>query len=271
MDHASQAELQAKYRALGTDVSAIESVDTVWTGGALHDAVPRELAGGFTRLIASHVIEHIPDLVSFFTSASRLLAPDGIVALAVPDRRCCFDFFKPLTLTGDVLEAHRLGRMRHAPVTVWNDAAYSVLLRGQSAWGFESVPNLGFSSSLGAAARDYAAYTAATNAPYADFHAWHFTPARFHLVMLELGQIGVIEWEVVDLETAGGEFLCTLRRGVKTLDAESLRRQRLQWLYRGLADDREQIDRALGDRDLAEAEVVWGASRMLRKPVDPKE
>jgi SAM-dependent methyltransferase len=265
VDHASQAELRTKYGPMEVDLAAIEPVDSIWTGGPLHEALPPEAAGSFDRLIASHVIEHIPDLIAFFASAEVLLTPTGVLALAVPDQRHCFDFFKPLTATGDILEAHRLRRSRHGRRTLWNQAAYSVRWHEAVAWGDIPVPDLSFADPFEAAAKAYDNYSKTPEAPYIDCHAWQFTPARFHLVMLELGQLGVLDWHIVDLESSGAEFLCTLRRGVVRLGAATLQKQRMQWLYRGLAETRIQIAQALGDPGVAGPSPRWGAVSMLRR------
>ncbi len=69
VDHADQAELRAKYTGYPVDLDAIEVVDAVWRGGRLDHAVPASHHGRFDRLIASHVIEHIPDFVTFMVAA----------------------------------------------------------------------------------------------------------------------------------------------------------------------------------------------------------
>ncbi len=268
VDHAPQSELREKYAAIGVDPAAIEPVDSVWRGGALHEAVPAELAGRFDVIIASHVIEHIPDLIGFLASAGRLLAPSGTIALAVPDQRYCFDFFKPLTTTGDVLEAHAAGRARHARRTAWNQLAYSVYMGGKGAWGQEPVHDLRFTDPFGGAAQAMAAFRDDEHAAYTDCHAWQFTPSRFRLVILELAQLALVDFRIDALEaTWGAEFLCRLRRGAERIaDEAALQASRMALLYQGLAEAREQIDYALGDGsrlgDAARAD--WGALPMVR-------
>src|SRR5947208_7396842 len=64
VDHATQAELVEKYRNdSAVDVNQIEQVDYVWHGGPINAAVPKELHGTFDVFIASHVIEHVPDVI----------------------------------------------------------------------------------------------------------------------------------------------------------------------------------------------------------------
>ena len=83
--------------------------------------------------------------------------------------------------------------------------------------------------------------------------------------MLELGQLGLVEWSIDDLKTNGAEFLCTVRRGVEKLSQDVLQRERLMWLYRGLAEFRVQIDQTLEDAIFSATESKWGALSMLRR------
>lgn len=113
VDHASQADLIEKYRAMGVKTDRIEPVDFVWQDGPLTGLIPPAMHRTFDGLIASHVGEHVPDLIAFFKDASALVKLDGLMALALPDKRVCFVCFQPLTTTGDVVDAHFPGRTRH--------------------------------------------------------------------------------------------------------------------------------------------------------------
>ena len=48
----------------------------------------------FDYVVGSHVIEQIPDLVSWFTDVHSILKPDGPFRLAIPDRRFTFDYLR---------------------------------------------------------------------------------------------------------------------------------------------------------------------------------
>jgi SAM-dependent methyltransferase len=267
VDHAPQEELRRKYSALGVDAAPIERVDTVWHGGPLHEAVPAALAGQFDAVIASHVIEHIPDLIGFLASAERLLAPSGAIVLAVPDQRYCFDYFKPLTTTGDILEAHAARRTRHARHTAWNHVAYSVTMDGRGAWSQEPVHDIRFADTFAAALRTNEAFRDDPDAAYADFHVWHLTPSRFRLVVLELGQMSRADWRIDELAAPpGAEFLCRLTRGAERLDNEAeLQARRMALLREGLVEAQHQIAWATGSpaRMPFAAGRAWGALSML--------
>ena len=168
IDHAPQAELVEKYAAMGVkDVDRIETVDFVWQGEALTTIIPQERQGSFDGLIASHVCEHLPDLIAFFRDASALLKPTGLIALALPDKRVCFDFFQPLTTTGDLLAAHAEGRVRHQRRTFFNQAAYFVTRNGEGGWAHsENAAPFHLNNSLWKAQR---AYDLADEDPASDY------------------------------------------------------------------------------------------------------
>jgi hypothetical protein len=243
IDHASREELRRKYAGAPVDLEAFEEVDTIWSDGPLHEAVAAELHGTFDLLIASHVIEHVPDFVGFLSSAAVLLKPDGVVSLAVPDRRYCFDYFKPPSSTGDVLEAYVSRRTRHSIRSLWNHTAYAITMNGSGAWGQHAVSEPRFIASFEDAT---AVQRTARNDPdeYTDCHAWQFTPAAFRLVMLELAQLGLIDWRIANLTGPEGcEFLTILQRGAERVaDPDELQRRRMALLRDQLTELREQVD-----------------------------
>ena len=51
----------------------------------------------FDYVIANHVIEHVPNLISWFESIANLLNPNGILFCALPDSKFTFDKFRPVT------------------------------------------------------------------------------------------------------------------------------------------------------------------------------
>jgi hypothetical protein len=249
LDHTTRACLIEKYRGRpGIDVDRIEEVDFVWSSGPMLEAVPRDLYGTFDALIASHVIEHTTDFVGFLDTAQTLLSSDGVVILAVPDRRYCFDYFRPLTTTGDVLDAHAERRSRHTRRSLFNHTAYVVHNGGIGAWGQGPIRDLKFFHSLERAAEVFSSASDAPDSPYVDdTHAWQFTPASFELLLLELARLGETDWMVEKVTPATGcEFYAWLRRGGRAsaaaLTLSEVEKRRLELLKRTLLQEREQID-----------------------------
>lgn len=216
VDHADREGLVAKYaNDRSVDTSRIEPVDFVWTGGPLDALIPAERHGTSELLIASHVIEHVPDPIGMLRAAQRLLRPDtGMISLAVPDKRTCFDFFRPTSTTGKMLAAYRDSRARHLSSDIFDGAAAMAALNGQTGWAWQNAEGVRPLHPLAQAHQKFLAANEAPEAPYEDCHAWVFTPASFELIILELGELGLIDWRVDRvMPQAGVEFIVHLRRG----------------------------------------------------------
>lgn len=250
IDHSSAEELRKIYTGHGVDVSRIEDVDFVWTGGPMDAAVPPEHHGTFDACIASHVIEHMPDLVGFFGAVSRLLRERGVLSLVVPDKRFCFDYFKPISTTGDALEAHAVRRTRHEKKSAFENAAYNVRSPDGVAWGQQPLAPLSFSgTSLDGAREAFERHQESADAPYADYHSWYFTPSSFTLIVTELGHLGLVDFSVGTCHgTEGCEFFMTLRKGRPAPDPD-LDARRFELLRAVLLEVKEQADfLVLGDQ-----------------------
>lgn len=244
IDHGSQEELKAKY---ANDPNAgygvrIQPVDFVWRGGPMESAVPKEHHGTFDACIASHVVEHTPDLVAFLNSIAVLLKPGGILTLAVPDKRYCFDYFQSITSTGDILEAHAAKRTRHTARSLFNGNATASLPNGAitvSQQDVSQTPLMMPALNLPDAWQLFARHDGTENTVYQDCHAWYFTPSSFRLIALDLRAMGLIPFaEERWFESNGCEFYIHLRRDSDAAlpSGEELGRLR-ETLLRGIVFD----------------------------------
>ena len=110
-----------------------------------------------------------------------------MLSLAVPDKRFCFDHFRPLTGIARVIDAHFSQQSRHSLGTVMEQNLYAVSKGGKTCWRSSVGGKFLFTSSVDAA-RDHLhspriRRNAATRRPtldeYLDAHAWCFCHTRF--------------------------------------------------------------------------------------------
>jgi SAM-dependent methyltransferase len=228
VDHASRADLAAKYADHDVDLSQLEEVDVVWDGGDLAAQAPSERRANYDAIIASHVLEHIPDPISFLISAHALLKPGGMILLALPDKRFCFDFFAPLTSTGDWLSAYEIKARTHNKRTSFNHVAYAVRNNGQIGWaGPARGQDLSLINTLPTALHHFKVATDTGAGAYTDYHAWRMTPSSFCLLVLESAALLDLDLHVADCsDTIAHEFHVVLRSGGPALDAEALEHKR---------------------------------------------
>lgn len=240
VDHASREELRTKYGQFpGVDIDRIEEVDRVWRGGPLDALFEPPLLGSVQRIISSHSIEHLPDPIRFFVAASRLTHPvSGTVCLAVPDKRQCFDVFRPLTSTGDWLDAWREKRDRHVGAAVFDHVAYEAHVDDAVCWTQPTVDRPRLQHSVGQAFDLYSSYEGSVRRDYVDVHAWVFTPASFQLLILELRLLGLIDWEVESCQTTEPhEFVVLLRRATMPCPEVAEQNERRHQLLRRVAEE----------------------------------
>ncbi|MFZ1430843.1 MAG: methyltransferase domain-containing protein [Geminicoccaceae bacterium] len=211
IDHADQAGLIEKYRNdPSVDVSRIEPVDYVSDGRPMVEVIGHRAR--YDYIVASHVIEHTPNMLGFLNDCIGLLKPDGCLVLAVPDKRYCFDYFRPTTSTGDILQAYRENRMRHTAGALFDHFAYVTRRGGNITWAPQDRGSFTFCHTLEDAESFVLNYDSAGS--YVDCHAWQFTPSSFRLILHDLAAIGMLRLREKEFrDTCGFEFFISLTPG----------------------------------------------------------
>jgi len=238
LDHADAATLRKKYQAQnGVNVENIEEVDHVWTGEPLHELTGRE--GYYDWIVASHVVEHTPDLVSFLKQCERMLKPGGILCLGIPDRRYCFDVFRPVSTPGDVIQAFLEKRRRHYPGAIW-DHFSMIAKKGDSiSWGKGFA---GAYAPLHASLDDARAMLSHSQetSEYLDVHNWRFTPSSFKLIVMDIASLGYVNLAIKSFFTTEGcEFIVQLMKVDATENVTSLGSKREELLLQMLNESLE--------------------------------
>jgi predicted SAM-dependent methyltransferase len=186
----------------------IEEVDFVWHGETFQELIGK--TGCYDWIIASHVIEHVPDLISYLQQCEALLKSDGILSLVIPDKRYCFDYFSSSSSTGSVLDAYSEKRVRPSHGQIFDHIANASKRNGNIAW---SSDGLGGADELVHTFAEAQAHweKSVSTTDYIDAHCWRFTPTSFLLMVSDLLSLGLINLEVkAEFDTTGCEFYMSL-------------------------------------------------------------
>ncbi len=227
VDHLNHEGLVQKYRThLSADLLArIEEVDYIWSGESLTELIGEKNA--FDYIIASHFIEHTTDLIGFIRDCETLLKPNGVLSLVIPDKRFCFDRFRPLSTVGMVLDAYLKKEKIHSPGTLLDHLCYGVV-RGDNILGWDSAhtePLNLHHADLGLMRNEMEEVVKKTS--YSDCHRWIFTPKSFALLVQDLRELNYHHLsEIGSFETAGFEFFISLSKS----SAQVVSRDRLTML-----------------------------------------
>lgn len=219
LDHMSQEQLKLKYSNIeSVDVSRIEHVDYVSDGSSMRNLINKKHC--YDYIVASHVIEHITDPLRFFLDCEVLLKEDGVLALAIPDKRFIFDVTRPLATTGGILQAHIEQRTRHTPGAIFDEVAYNVLRNGCPGWHSEDSGSLSFASDITTVKKIFEDVQHTDH--FHDIHAWQFTPSSFRLIVNDLWEIKSIKFQELQFYPEGGEFFISLAKSTKCTSQDRL-------------------------------------------------
>lgn len=218
-DSAALRELAAKDLTFTAEQrSAIEDVDLVGSSTHIDEVVSRyaEL-GSFDYIVSSHNFEHLPNPIRFLQGCAKVLKPGGIISLAMPDRRACYDYFRPVTRLSDWLEAWLEDRSQPTLAQVFDNTWV------RSSYDHHGVPFGSFfrgappnavtaATSLEKDFEQWVKLRKAARRDYQDVHCSVFTPSSFELLIRDAAYLGLISFEIVEIsESPGVDFFAHLR------------------------------------------------------------
>ena len=222
IDHMSREQLITKYKDHHVNLENIEEVDFVWRGENYSELTGKDKY--YDWIIASHVIEHTPDFLGFLNDCDTILKEDGVISLAVPDKRYCFDHYRPITGISQIIDSHFQKTIIHTPGTVAEYYLNVVSKAGNIAWDSSATGRYNFVHSLEDALQGMK--SALNKNAYLDVHAWCFVPHSFRLIVHDLFRLGLIPFQEVGFfQTEGCEFYVTLGR-----NGQGINRSRLEIL-----------------------------------------
>ncbi|MBM3547170.1 MAG: class I SAM-dependent methyltransferase [Alphaproteobacteria bacterium] len=213
VDRCSTEELRRWYgNDPAIDATSLVEVDHVWGEKTLLDCVGGLRA--FDYVVASHVLEHVPDLLGWLEEIAEVLVDGGIASFVVPDRRFTFDILRQPTGKAELVDAYLRKLRRPAPRQIFDHFHHH---RDISAPGIRdgsvdpaTLPPLHTPVELMQICRH-----AHENSTYIDAHCWVFTPRTFVATLDFANELGLLPFEiaaVIPTPPNSDEFFVSLRR-----------------------------------------------------------
>lgn len=211
VDHLSTEGLRKKYAGHPFPLDEIVPIDYVLTGN-----LRKTLRGKkFDYVIASHVIEHIPDTVRWLQDVASVLKPGGILSLVIPDKRFTFDILRNESRPADIIGAYLDEYTKASSVTMFEFVSEA---RGQieptEVW---ANPHADYSTKPKNSLKKTMAKCNMNLKPgeYVDAHCVVFTPYSFCVIARTLIELGLFDYELAyfcDTQPNQLEFYVSLRK-----------------------------------------------------------
>ncbi len=162
------------------------------------DSLSASIQRKYACVISSHMIEHVPDLVTHLQDIQSLLEPGGAYLFIAPDKRDCFDHCLPESALPEVITAYLEKRTRPSLRSVIEHRAFTV---PKYKLGADPVrhPSRDLWPIIRSAQREFQEST------YVDVHCWYFTPESLSQIVNALIELGLIShhWRIQTFQLGG--------------------------------------------------------------------
>lgn len=213
VDHCSTEELIEKYPTTNEHISGIYDVDLIW-----NEKTILEINSGakVDYIVASHVIEHVPNPVGWLSEVHEALNLYGFLYLIIPDKRFTFDAFRSVTSIQEFREAAKDCRRKPGYRSILDHFINVRKIDTWQAWdNYESINEAEPHHSLADLKH---ALDEFEKGKYVDVHASVFTPWSFFEFMKTVQDEFQIDFKLVDFLTTQDhdlEFYVVLQKNQK--------------------------------------------------------
>lgn len=226
-------------------IADIEDVDIVGDASDIA-ALAKPVIGseGVSFIVSSHNFEHLPNPIKFLKGCSEILVEGGVISMAIPDYRACFDHYRMPTRLSDWLRAYYEDSDTAAPERIFDAEAvgadYHDGMRTRQSYNMDRilpdkfVPWTNLKTSF-----DNYLQRLERPCPYADRHFSVLFGHSFELMLRDLIYLDLLNLEVLEVTpTRGHEFFVHLRKTESPprdeADFYDLRERLLRQVHRGM-------------------------------------
>ena len=199
---------------LNVDPDRIPEIDFALHDGERVRSIPETLTGvaPYDWVMASHVIEHVPDVIGWLDQVAQVTVDGAALVLVVPDRRYCFDLHRPGTTVGQLLQAYEAGDVVPSVRAVYDYKRGHAGVRAPDIWAGRVA---GYEKRIYTLEQVQEQVDLARKGEYVDGHVWTFTPGSLLEQLVELRDLGLSQWRVESMKATRrdeNEFFMVLRR-----------------------------------------------------------
>lgn len=212
VDYANREFLIERYKNDPNVVlDEIVEVDGIWGEQTLSEATKAFNPVDF--IVASHVIEHVPNLIEWLKELASILKEGGQLSLAIPDQRYTFDFLRRPTHVSDVLDSYFQKRRTPSAREVFDHLMNFCHVHPADAWA-NQYPSQDAGERLSWDQITDLAHSINQDHAYHDVHCLIFTPISFVNLMIDLAKLQLHQFacdQFFDTQYGDIEFIVRMK------------------------------------------------------------
>ncbi len=174
------------------NVDEIVDVGAIWGSNTLLEALSGRKVD---YVINSHVVEHVPDFVTWLAEIREVLRPGGTLRMIVPDKRFTFDILRNETRLHDVLDAWIRKARAPLPRAMLENRCLFREFDFRKAWEEDFNP-LTLPATYDAKFAIAGARDILENNKYIDSHCWVFTPKSIATLFAQLAEADLLNFRL---------------------------------------------------------------------------
>ncbi|MEM9971367.1 MAG: methyltransferase domain-containing protein [Pseudomonadota bacterium] len=189
----------------------IPDIDIVTDGRSISSYVED---GTQDFVIASHVLEHIPNFIGWLKENLRLLVPGGKIAIAYPDRRYCLDIARSKSRLSELIAADLERRTRPSFSQICDFVLNARRVDAASIWDGKVTAETATHAHDRDRALSILRDRVASDA-YFDAHCWVFADHELYEMLETIKSYLRLPYEIISFiptKRNGLEFLLTLEK-----------------------------------------------------------
>jgi hypothetical protein len=214
-DYATTEELRKKAPVHeGISPDSVCHVDYIWIPGKpLRDCIPAAVSYDFA--LASHVMEHVPNVLGWVQQILDVLETGATLQLALPDYRGCFDVFRRTTTFAELLQNWAMEPSAPTVGQIFDFLANNVAMPADDG----SLFPFGCSPKIADFTRHYTDESALhfalkhfNEGTYMDTHCSVFSPESMVDVFSTASRLGLLNVEISQPEIGWREFFVKIKK-----------------------------------------------------------
>jgi SAM-dependent methyltransferase len=272
VDYATTEELREKYKNdPNININDICEVDFIWGESTFSEIVKgRE----FDYLVASHVVEHVPDMIGWLHEIGIVLKDGGVLSLAIPDKRFTFDHLRESSSPGTLIEAYLLKKRRPGPREIFDHLVLFNNINAEEVWGNQmSNRKIEPEKDTCLAALAFAKDSIETD-HYHGVHVNVFTPVNFLDLLEIIIKLNLFDYKIIDFfetDQNSNEFFASFQRSPRLYDQTELISEQLQsidWARSRIQRERDPSEKSIVNKKLVTAEIEQQVDELQQQLVE---